>query len=378
MPDMLDLYRRHVPDCPNFEKGSHATNCQCPIWAYGTVPTQHGERRIRQAMKLRDWSRAVRRADQMERKPAEFIEPTRVRKACDSYLADCRSRKLAESTITSYSKTLEHLAEFCSRKGVWSIEECGLPVFSDFRSSRDVAGSTGRKERETLVAFSAFCVEHGWLEQNYAKKLKPPKQQALPTMPYTQHEVEKILSACDQIEDDNPNTRERTRLMARARCLVMLYSGLRISDTVKLERQRVDMRTGQMRLRTMKTGVPLYVRLSREAVESLQELPREGEYFFWSGRSKLATAVGNARRSIQRVLAIAGVKGHPHRFRDTFSVRLLEGGDELRTVQLLLGHTSIRTTEKHYAPWVKSMQRILDAATAKLDFVGRKKLRRVG
>jgi integrase len=76
------------------------------------------------------------------------------------------------------------------------------------------------------------------------------------------------------------------------------------------------------------------------------------------------------------VLAIAGIEGHPHRFRDTFSVRLLEGRENLRTVQLLLGHTSIRTTEKHYAPWVQSVQRILDAATAKLDFVGRKKLRR--
>lgn len=44
----------------------------------------------------------------------------------------------------------------------------------------------------------------------------------------------------------------------------------------------------------------------------------------------------------------------------------------------LLGHTSIRTTEKHYAPWVESMQQRLDAATAKLDFIGGKKFRRVG
>lgn len=62
------------------------------------------------------------------------------------------------------------------------------------------------------------------------------------------------------------------------------------------------------------------------------------------------------------------MKGHPHRFRDTFSVSLLEKGEDLRTAQLLLGHTSIKTTEKHYAPFVQSFQRILDAATAKLDF----------
>ena len=67
-------------------------------------------------------------------------------------------------------------------------------------------------------------------------------------------------------------------------------------------------------------------------------------------------------------MTLAGVKGHPHRFRDTFSVTLLEKGEDLRKVQLLLGHKSTRTTEKHYAPFVESFQAMLDAATSKLDF----------
>ena len=101
----------------------------------------------------------------------------------------------------------------------------------------------------------------------------------------------------------------------------------------------------------------------------LEALPRNGPYFFWTGRGQLVTAVKNARRTIQRVLAIAGVGGHPHRFRDTFSVGLLEKGEDLRTVQLLLGHT-IKTSERHYAPYIKSFQAILDATTKKLDFTG--------
>ena len=50
------------------------------------------------------------------------------------------------------------------------------------------------------------------------------------------------------------------------------------------------------------------------------------------------------------------MNAHPHRFRDTFAVRLLQAGVPLQDVSILLGHTSIKVTEKHYAPWVKERQ----------------------
>jgi integrase/recombinase XerD len=60
---------------------------------------------------------------------------------------------------------------------------------------------------------------------------------------------------------------------------------------------------------------------------------------------------------------MAGVPdGHSHRLRDTFSVDLLQMGVSLETVSQLLGHTSIKTTQKHYSPWVKSRQDKLEEA----------------
>jgi integrase len=106
----------------------------------------------------------------------------------------------------------------------------------------------------------------------------------------------------------------------------MLYSGMRISDTIQLKRSAVDLETGKLLLRVMKTGAPLYVRLGEPATEALKALPVEWERFFWNGQSKLYTAIGNARKTISRVLAVAGLNGHPHRFRrHVFGVGFGEG-----------------------------------------------------
>ena len=55
-------------------------------------------------------------------------------------------------------------------------------------------------------------------------------------------------------------------------------------------------------------------------------------------------------------------EGHAHRFRDTFAVELLLAGVPLERVSILLGHTSVKITEKHYAPWVKARQEKLEEA----------------
>ena len=71
------------------------------------------------------------------------------------------------------------------------------------------------------------------------------------------------------------------------------------------------------------------------------------------------------QRTLTRVFAAAGVKGHAHRFRDTFSVNLLNGGVTLETVSVLLGHSNSRITAKHYNPWVKSRQTALESEVSK-------------
>jgi integrase len=93
-------------------------------------------------------------------------------------------------------------------------------------------------------------------------------------------------------------------------------------------------------------------------LRELEAAPRSSNgYFFWTGKSKLHSAIGKWQRRLQVLFALAGVEGgHAHRFRDTFAVELLLKGVPLERVSVLLGHSSVRVTERHYSPWVRSRQ----------------------
>lgn len=174
-----------------------------------------------------------------------------------------------------------------------------------------------------------------------------------------------LLANCDGIRDSYGRSR------ARALLLLLVYSGLRISDAAALRRSALEVATGYLTLRRIiKTGVPLKVKLPAEAVDALRKLPaNHPDYFFWDGKQPIRSLCQYLRQSLERVGRYAGVEdARPHRARDTFACELLVSGADIRTVQMLLGHKTVQTTEKSYAHFVASHQNLLDGATAKLSF----------
>lgn len=364
---MLTPYRRHLDGCPDSDKGSNYTLCNCPIWCDGKLNGQ----RFRRSLQTDDWPRAQRRIEKLERgEDADAVTAASSRTlgaAVKEYMADAERRNLQTSTLRSYRFTMDPLV-----KAFGSIPVEGFTVdrLRKYQEARNVKPRTERKEVEHLRAFCAFCIERGWLNTNPAKKIKPPLAEDVATMPFTPEEIQRLLVACDAMrgmwEDDAPAVRSR----ARALVLSLVYSGLRISDVAKLKRSALSAKTAHLTLRVMKTGVPLKLLLHRDAVQSLGKLQSypNPTYYFWSGNGGLRAATGSLRRTIERLGKIAGVHAHPHRFRDTFAVELLTNGADIRTVQMLLGHESVKTTEKHYAHFVAAHQALLDSAAATLDF----------
>jgi integrase len=142
--------------------------------------------------------------------------------------------------------------------------------------------------------------------------------------------------------------------------LLLRYSGMRIGDAVGLPLDRVE--GDRLFLYTQKTGVAVNTVLPNFVLNALEATPKiTARYFFWNGMDKLETIVGSWRRRLKKLFELAEVEnGHPHRFRDTFAVELLLTGVPIERVSVLLGHQSVRITEKHYSPWVRSRQEQLE------------------
>jgi len=104
-------------------------------------------------------------------------------------------------------------------------------------------------------------------------------------------------------------------------------------------------------------------RSAGRVLKALDATPKVTEqHFFWDGTSKLENIISGWRKRLVCLFVLAELHdGHAHRFRDTFAVELLLSSVPMDRVSILLGHSGIKTTEKHYAPWVRARQDQLEA-----------------
>jgi integrase/recombinase XerD len=207
-----------------------------------------------------------------------------------------------------------------------------------------------------LRAFLGFCKKSKWIPENYAEDLKPAKVVDSKIEPLELAEFNKILKACDKLQ--------RNRAQLKAVVLLLRYTGLRIRDVVCLRRDAIHQ--NRLYLRTAKTGTDVYCPLPPTVLSALAAVPKKTEHYFWSGKSKPKSAVGDYQRALSQLFEKAGVpRAYPHLFRHTFATDLLQKGVTLQTVAVLLGHSSTKITEKRYSHWIKPRQDNLEAEVKK-------------
>lgn len=361
----LTLYRRHKRTCPNFGKARREAQkkCNCKFWVDGVL----AGREVRISLCTRDSKKANEKVHLWESKD-QVIEcgaAVTLADAWTSLLADLEARKLSHETVRKYKLLERQMKAYGEDRGLKMLAQFDLDVLSKFRATWKDSPRTAGKKLERLRAFFRFCFDRQWVESNPATKIKLPKVSICPTMPLTHGEVVKILTACDGLQAKAPAKGKLNALRLKSLVVLMRYSGMRVSDAVTLTTDRLDGK--KLFLYTQKTGVPVYTVLPDSVLKALEATPRVTDTrYFWSGQSKRESITGLWEKRLKKVFDLAGVsKGQgnavSHRFRDTFAVELLLAGVPIERVSILLGHQSVRVTERHYNPWVRSRQEQLEA-----------------
>jgi site-specific recombinase XerD len=323
---------------------------------------------VRKSLDLRDWQKAqdIIRGWEAENQITQKEGPETVAAAWESFISDAQARGLREPTIRKYGYFRKQMEGFAESQHVCFLKDLDVETLTEFRASWKSQNLSALKKLELLRTFFRFCLDRGWILDNPAKKIRNPKVADRPTLPFSQEEVIRILAACE-----NHKGSQLTRLRSRALVLLLRYTGLRIGDAVTLSRNRIL--SGKLFLYTSKAGTPVYCPLPDVVLRTLDAIPSVGQHWFWTGESKPKTAISHWQYELAKLFEVAKVENaHPHRLRDTFAVELLLQGVPMERVSVLLGHRSIRVTEKHYAPWVRARQEQLEAdvrRTWKVDLV---------
>jgi integrase len=280
------------------------------------------------------------------------------------FLEDAAARKLSRESLKKYRGLLTQLETFGTKRGLRYVRQLELPTLRDFRAGWADGAIAGKKKLERLRSFFRFALQSNWVKQNPVLAMRSPKVTQPPTLPFSKDEMDKILWACD-LYPDTGRYRKGTPARLKALVLLMRHAGLRIGDAVTLRTDRISEK--RLFLYTQKTNVPVFCPLPQPVLDALDDMdPVSNRYFFWTGASDSRSITGNWQRRFQKLFELSGVKeAHPHRFRDTFSVELLLAGVPIEDVSILLGHSSVRITERAYAPWVQARQQKLEAAVRK-------------
>jgi integrase/recombinase XerD len=371
---VVTIFVRHAHGC-KYEGDESCKRCDCRKhlrWTTNGI-------QYRRSAKTRSWAEAERQKqyliDQISvgnAAPIPTPAPT-IHSLVEIFVMSKKTQGIGDTTVKRHSRELKRLADFLAENGIFvasGINAAVLYKFRDTWSTLYPSSSTQREAQQRIRQFLRFLHEEGHIQK--LPRLTPIKVDQEPTMPLHAKQYKNLLAAI-------PKAFKRERLVRRMRAVVRLmrHSGLAIGDAVTLRRDSLvfDKKKNLCRIVTnrQKTGTHVSVVIPTDVAKELLFLANGNpEYVLWDHRGgQKKTVVKDYQKDFRRLFLAAGLGNFAsHSLRDTFSVDLLERGVPLEEVSKLLGHSSTKVTEKHYAPWIKGRQDRLDEFM--LVVIGRK------
>ena len=256
-------------------------------------------------------------------------------------------RGLSQNTSAAYEQDLTLLAAYMDEQGIELsvLDEVFLVQFTAWLHERGDSNRSVARRLSSVRSFLSWCVEEEELASNPAACIDSPKlPQNLPDV-LSRKEITAIIEA----PDTNTKLGQRDRVILE----VLYATGLRVTELISLTLRHVDVERGVLRV-VGKGNKERFVPIHQKALSLLLEyvrgarpqfIPQEEALFLnRSGKGLTRQAVFKLiRRYAQQVMVFKTLS--PHTFRHSFATHLLEGGADLRSLQLMLGHADLSATE---------------------------------
>ncbi len=296
---------------------------------------------------------------------------TKIEKMVQDFLEYCEiERNKSLQTIRNYHHYLTRFALYCNQNNLTKPEQITLDTVRSYRLylNRLTDERTGRSlkpitQNYHVIAVRAFLkyLAKRDIDTLSAEKIELAKNPSREVEIMSNDEVQRIKDAT--VHEEN----EVARLRDKAILELLFSSGVRISELVQLKIRQLNLERGEFTVRGKGDKLRL-VFMSQDAIEAIQKYLKkrhDNNPALFVSHSKVGNAIerqmsnlggkgdvpGLTARSVQRMVRkyamLAGImhKVTPHTFRHSFATDLLQNGADIRSVQTLLGHASITTTQ---------------------------------
>ena len=258
-------------------------------------------------------------------------------------------RGLSKNTVMSYSHDISSFVDFMENSNIKeSPQNCSKETLQQFifTQSKLIGSNSQARRVSALKSFFNFLIFENYCQDSPADLIEAPKiGRKLPQILNT-NEIEKILDGIEL----NKSQGQRNRAIIET-----LYgSGLRVSELVEITLSnifikeniiRVNGKGGKQRLIPLGSYSKKFIQIYIDEIRPFEKIKDEDILFLNRNGKKMSRAM--IFTIIKNAAIKVGIKKKisPHTFRHSFATHLLENGADLRTIQLLLGHESIITTE---------------------------------